>query len=109
MRERERPLRAHQTPDKQERQNAGPHPALAVHRHKRHRYPERQKPGQQRLQKYRAVKYDALVITLGIGRILPLLHFLFVAAQGLERVGLEVGVGLEKLRRKAVEEAQQIV
>lgn len=44
-----------------------------------------------------------LVVGLGVAGKLALLDFLFVAAKGLERICLEMGIGFDKLRHEIVE------
>ena len=50
-----------------------------------------------------------LVVGLGVAWKLAFLNFFFVAAKGLERIGLEMGIRLHKLRHKLIEKAEEII
>ena len=50
-----------------------------------------------------------LVVTLGVSRELALLDFFFITPERLERVSLEVGVGLHKLWHEVIEEAEEVI
>src|SRR5207237_593144 len=50
-----------------------------------------------------------LVVTLRVSRELSMLDFFFIAPERLERVSLEVGVRLHKLRYEVIEEAEEVM
>ena len=49
------------------------------------------------------------MVTLGVSRKLSVLDFLFIAPERLERVSLEVGVRLDKLWHKVIEETEEVM
>jgi len=49
------------------------------------------------------------VIAFRIARKLAALDFFFVAAKGLERIRLEVGIGFDKLRHEIVEQSEEVI
>src|SRR5881296_3108809 len=50
-----------------------------------------------------------LVVTFGVSRELSVLDFFFIAPERLQSIGLEVGIGLHKLRHEVIEEAEEII
>jgi hypothetical protein len=49
------------------------------------------------------------MITFGVGGKLALLDFFPVAAEGLQRVGSQMRVGLDELGDELIEEAEQVI
>lgn len=49
------------------------------------------------------------MIAFRIARKLTFLNFFLIAAKGLECIGLEVGIGFDKLRYELIEKTEKII
>src|SRR3979411_106239 len=50
-----------------------------------------------------------LVVGLGVARKLALLDFFLVALERLQRIGLEMGIGFDKLRHEIIEQSKEVI